>query len=296
MVACRNEQIAEGVIRNGEPGASTLGTASRAGKDGTVMYLMEHAGEGERLEKRDLREAAEHLARAGIRAGDRVLDVGCASGLLSRMIAVRAEPGDVCGVDLSFDRVLMASRRAGEEGVDNVWFQQADVYHLPFGDGAFDVAFSRYTFEYLADPEGALREMKRVVRSGGRVVVADLDGNGLFHYPIPDELAQKLQVLIGRLAKAGFDPMVGRKLYNLFYRVGFRRIEVQAMPHHLIAGPASPDQLENWETKFRTIRPFAVKAFPSAEAYDRFVDACLERFRAEDSLTYSVTFLVAGVC
>ena len=260
------------------------------------MYLMEHAGEGERMEKRDVREAAEHVARAGIRAGDRVLDAGCASGLLSRMMAVEASPGEVVGIDLSFDRVAMAARRAGEEGLANLTFQQADLYRLPFADGVFDVAFCRYTFEYLSRPEQALREMKRVVRPGGRVVVGDLDGNGLFHYPIPPDLERRLQDLFGRLQKVGFDPMIGRKLYNLFYRVGFRRIQVQAMPHHLIAGRADPDQLENWETKFRTIRPVAVKAFPSPEAYDRFVDACLERFRAEDSLTYSVTFLVTGVC
>ncbi len=102
--------------------------------------------------------------------------------------------------------------------------------------------------------------------------------------------------MFGLLGKVGFDPLVGRKLYHLFHRAGFRRIDVQAMPHHLIAGRADPHQLENWETKFRTIRPYALKAFPSAQAYDQFVDACMERFKAEDSLTYSVTFIVSGVC
>ncbi len=149
------------------------------------MYLMEHDGEGERMEKRDLDEAARHLTLAGIRAGDRVLDAGCASGLLSRMIARMAAPGAVFGIDASADRIAMAARRAREENIRNLAFQQADIYRLPFAGGVFDVAFSRYTFEYLTNPEAALQEMKRVVRPGGRVVVADLDGNGLFHYPIP---------------------------------------------------------------------------------------------------------------
>ncbi len=260
------------------------------------MYLMEHDGEGARMEKRDVEEAAKHLELAGIRAGDHVLDAGCASGLLTRMIATRASPGHVVGIDANAERIQMAIDRAREEGVPNVRFQQADILELPFQVGAFDVVFCRYTFEYLKDPEAALRELKRVTRVGGRVVVADLDGNGLYHYPIPEAIEQTLQRLFGALSRVGFDPFMGRKLYHLFHRVGFRRIQVEAMPHHLIAGPADEDQVENWETKLRTIRPYALKAFPSESAYDQFMSTCLAMLRAEDSLTYSVTFIVSGVC
>lgn len=259
------------------------------------MYLMEHPEEGLRMENRDLDEAARHLAATGMRAGDRVLDAGCASGLLTRMMAELVAPGEAVGLDRSEDRVAMARARAAELGVQGVRFECGDLTALPFADGVFDVSFSRYTFEYLTDPGAALREMRRVTRPGGRVVVADLDGNGMFHHPIPPEIEKVLARLTGALSGAGFDPFIGRKLYHLFYQEGFRRIQVQAMPHHLIAGKATDSELENWATKLRTIRPFALKGFPSAADYDAFVERCLDLLRREDVLSYSTTFLVTGV-
>jgi ubiquinone/menaquinone biosynthesis C-methylase UbiE len=259
------------------------------------MYLMEHPDEGLRMENRDLDEAEGHLRLAGLRAGDRALDAGCASGLLTRLMASIAAPGEVVGVDLSEDRIAQARARAAELGTAGVAFERGDLYALPFPDAHFDLAFSRYTFEYLTDPAKALRELKRVTRPGGRVVVADLDGNGVFHYPIPPAIEQVLAKLTGALARVGFDPFIGRKLYHLFHQEGFRRIEVHVQPHHLIAGQASPAELENWITKFRTIRPFALKAFPSEADYDAFTAQCIELLRREDVLSYSVTFLVAGV-
>jgi len=247
------------------------------------------------MEDRDLEEAVQHLTLAGLRAGDRALDAGCASGWLTRLMAGMAMPGEVVGVDQSLERIEMARARAVELQLTGVRFEQGDLYQLPFQEAAFDVSFSRYTFEYLQEPARALREMKRVTRPGGRVVVADLDGNGVFHYPIPAEVEGILSKLSGALARAGFDPFIGRKLYHLFYQEGFQRIQVHAMPHHLIAGTATPAQLENWATKLRTIRPHAIRAFPSEAAYDRFTELSLELLRRDDVLTYSTTFLVVGV-
>lgn len=259
------------------------------------MYLMEHPDEGLRMEKRDQAEALQHIRMAGIRAGDRVLDAGCASGWLTRLIADCSAPGAVVGVDLSQERIALAQQRAQEQGLTNVSFVAGDLTSLPFPDASFDVTFSRYTFEYLREPQAALAELARVTRPGGRVVVADLDGNGVFHYPLPKELEDGLTRLNFVLSKAGFDPYIGRKLFHLFMMLPFARVQVEALPHHLIAGEASAEQLENWETKLRVVRPAALKAFRSAEEYDSFVSACLALLRQRDALSYSVTFMVIGV-
>jgi len=258
------------------------------------MYIMEHSGEGQRMVKRDIEEIDTHLALAGIRSGDDVLDVGCASGLLTMRMAALTDPGQAVGLDLSGTRLEMARGTATRAEVSNLAYVEGDVCAIPFDDDHFDVAFSRFTFEYLREPHRALKEMKRVTRPGGRVVVMDLDGNGVFHYPIPPEVEQTLNQLTRALAKVGFDPFIGRKLYSMFHQEGFRRIEVQAMPHHLIAGKASPYHMENWETKLRTIRPQAKKAFSSDAQYDGFVDTCLSLLGREDVLTYSTTFIVIG--
>lgn len=259
------------------------------------MYLMEHPDEGLRMEKRDQAEALHHIELAGIRAGDRVLDAGCASGWLTRLLALQVTSGQVTGVDLSDERIALAQQRVAELGLSNVTHVVGDLTALPFPDNSFDVTFSRFTFEYLRNPAEALAELYRVTRPGGRVVVADLDGNGVFHYPLPKMLEEGLARLNFVLSKAGFDPYIGRKLFHLFSGLPFVRVQVEALPHHLIAGEASPEQLENWETKLRVIRPAALKAFHSAEEYDSFVSACLALLRQRDALSYSVTFLVIGV-
>lgn len=259
------------------------------------MYVMESPNEGLRMERRDRDEALTHLRLAGIVPGSRVLDCGCASGWLTRIIGEQCAPGEVTGLDISDSRISLAYRLAHEHLASNVRFVEGDMQQLPFADGTFDITFSRYTFEYLQDPLKALREMRRVTQPGGQVVVADLDGNGVFHYPMTPRVEQGLARLTGALSRYGFDPYIGRKLYSMFRQVPFERVEVQALPHHLIAGAANAEQLENWEAKLRTVRPFAIKAFGSETAYDEFAEECLELLRSPEVLSYSVTFIVTGV-
>ena len=258
-------------------------------------YLMEHEDEGLRMERRNPDEAREHIIRSGMRAGDHILDCGCASGWLTRLIGKHCAPGVVTGLDISDARIARAQQLTRDAGERNVRFVQGDMNQLPFADGSFDLSFSRYTFEYLRDPLTALRELKRVTRPGGRVVVADLDGNGVFHYPLPTHVEDGLARLTRVLGRVGFDPFIGRKLYHFFHQVPFERIQVEVLPHHLIAGRAQSEELENWQIKLQTVRPYAVKAFSSESEYDTFAQECIELLKRQDVLSYSVTFIVIGV-
>lgn len=259
------------------------------------VYLMEHENEGLRMEQRDPEEAAEHIRRAGIRPGDCVLDCGCASGWLTRMMGSYCAPGSSTGLDISDERIARAQQLTRDAGLHNVRFVQGDIHQLPFADHSFDVSFSRYTFEYLKDPLHAIGELRRVTRPGGRVVVADLDGNGVFHYPIPAHVEEGLARMTRALGRVGFDPFIGRKLFHYFKQLPFQRVDVQVMPHHLIAGKAQAAEMENWEIKLNTIRPYAIKAFSSAAEYDTFARECIELLQRQDVLSYSVTFIVIGV-
>ncbi len=256
---------------------------------------MEHPEEGDRMERRDADEADAHLDLVGIQSGDTILDAGCASGWLTRRIARRAHPGRATGVDQSARRIAQARRIADTESIPNIDFVEGDLYDLPFQDNRFDRAISRYTFEYLDHPETALAEMIRVTRPGGSIAIADLDGNGLLHYPMPPLLEHLGASLTRRLDQLGFDPFIGRKLFTLCHRAGLKSIRVHALPHHLTAGRASPRDLENWAIKLKTIRPHIESLFPSSSAYDRFMEQCLEHLRRPDSLTWSLTFFVVGV-
>jgi SAM-dependent methyltransferase len=115
----------------------------------------------------------ELIARAALATGERVLDVACGSGLIAFRAAVAVGPcGRVVGVDLSGRMVGSAAQRAVQHKVRNVRFERMDAERLSLPDASFDVALCALGLMYLPDPEQAVREMRRVLRPGGRLVVA----------------------------------------------------------------------------------------------------------------------------
>jgi SAM-dependent methyltransferase len=105
---------------------------------------------------------------AGIRPGDRVLDVACGTGVLTREAARRAGPkGAVTGLDLS-PEMLEVAERLGPE----LRWQQGSADALPFADQSFDAVVSQFGLMFFPDPVAGLREMRRVLVPGGRLAVA----------------------------------------------------------------------------------------------------------------------------
>ncbi len=117
------------------------------------------------------RRKAVRLSQA--RPGDRVLD--CASGTGDLALAFKrqvGEAGRVVGTDFCKEMLDSAPAKAAREGLQ-VEFQVADAMDLPFADDAFDVASIAFGIRNVDDPVKCLREMARVVRPGGRVVVLE---------------------------------------------------------------------------------------------------------------------------
>ena len=110
------------------------------------------------------------MERAGIRAGEHVLDVGCGCGDTTIELARRVGPdGRVVGLDLS-QAMLEQGRRAAEAaGARNVAFLRADAQTHAFTPGSFDLIFSRFGVMFFADPEAAFRNMATALRPGGRL-------------------------------------------------------------------------------------------------------------------------------
>lgn len=119
--------------------------------------------------------ALERIARAtAATRDDAVLDVACGPGILAARLA--ADAGSVVGVDLVPTMLERARRECRARGVENARFLEAEAESLPFPDAAFSAVVSRLALHHLPDPQAALREMARVTRPGGRVVIADLRG------------------------------------------------------------------------------------------------------------------------
>jgi ubiquinone/menaquinone biosynthesis C-methylase UbiE len=102
----------------------------------------------------------------------RVLDLACGSGEPSISIAALLKgSGQVIGVDMAEAPLEVARERARKRSLSNVEYQQADVHALPFADKSFDRVTSRLGVMFFADLDKALREMRRVLKPSGRVVL-----------------------------------------------------------------------------------------------------------------------------
>ena len=115
---------------------------------------------------------------AGAGPEDTVLDVACGPGLLACAFARVAK--HATGVDMTPAMLEQARKTQQEQGLKNLSWQHGDVYSLPFPPDQFSIVSSRFVFHHLQDPLAALREMKRVCKSGGKVVVADMS-------PLPEK-------------------------------------------------------------------------------------------------------------
>jgi SAM-dependent methyltransferase len=109
------------------------------------------------------------LRAAGIRDGDRILDVGCGTGSTTRAAAWLAGSGTALGVDLSTPMLNVAARRARDAGVGNATYLQADAQVHAFEPAGFDVLISRTGCMFFADPTAAFTNLARAVKPGGRL-------------------------------------------------------------------------------------------------------------------------------
>src|SRR5208282_18187 len=103
---------------------------------------------------------------------ERVLDIATGPGYIAEAFSGAAR--EVVGVDLTEAMLAIARERTTERGVSNLSFRAADAQNLPFENGAFDVVVCRLALHHLLEPLQVLREMARVCRVGGRVVVEDI--------------------------------------------------------------------------------------------------------------------------
>ena len=120
---------------------------------------------------KDAEAHARLAALVGIGHDDRVLDVACGPGFLTLAFAARC--AEAVGVDATDALLDIARANAATRGITNVRFESGDATELLYADESFDVAICRAAFHHFPNPSRVLGEMRRVVRAGGRVAVAD---------------------------------------------------------------------------------------------------------------------------
>lgn len=150
-----------------------------------------------------------------VHSGDIVLDVGCGIGLDVEELANSNNNARFVGIDNSVVMLNQARLLKSNSLLqsDRVTFRQDDVVHLSFEDNVFEAVRADRVFQHLESPQQALREIVRVIKPGGKIVVADTDWNSLKIDGIPNEDSE-----VVRRAFLGFikSPLIASNLKNLF--------------------------------------------------------------------------------
>jgi SAM-dependent methyltransferase len=145
-----------------------------------------------------------------------VLEIGSGLGILAAEAAARIPRGSVIGLEHSPDQLAKAPKSPA-----NLSFLRGDAHALPFPDATFDLVYCRYLLEHVVDPVKVLREARRVLRFGGRMLAQENDIT-LMRLDPPTPAFYRVWNAFAKLQAAlGGDATIGRKLFRLFRDAGF---------------------------------------------------------------------------
>jgi SAM-dependent methyltransferase len=158
--------------------------------------------------------------------GTVIVDVGCGLGDDVRALALRTAPGGrAIGVDRSESMIAEARRRSAGGAGEGCEFHVADAASIPLPDGVADGCRCERVLQHVADPAAAVREMARVVRSGGIVLAAEPDWGTL----VIDGGDPEIESALAAVAMARVrSPAAGRSLRRLLSQAGLAEVEVMA--------------------------------------------------------------------
>jgi len=160
-----------------------------------------------------------------LKPGFNVLDCGCGVGSITLDIAELVAPGKVIGVDMDESQLAVARASAEKRGLTNVSFEQGNVYQLRFDSASFDAVLAHTLLYHLSDPLRALKEIRRVLKSGGIAAISDDDFNTMTFSP-DHPIAQKLIDIMKHVVLFnGGSPFYSRNLRSLLLQAGFARTE-----------------------------------------------------------------------
>ena len=187
------------------------------------------------------------LLQAGLTPGMHVADFGCGVGAVTRMLAeMVGKSGTVTGIDVNRAQLEQASATCTSQGFRNVLFVETDACDTGLPDACFDLVYCRCLLLHLPDPAACLREMRRVLKSGGVLVVED--GDLASATSVPPTALNAFADLFSQLGpKRDLDYSMARNLYHMVKDAGFADPEIEI--HQPAASAGDTGLLLKWSVE-----------------------------------------------
>lgn len=177
-------------------------------------------------------------------AGSTILEAGCGVGAQIKTVAPQNPKSSFISIDISAESVALAKQVTASQGIENVQFQQADIFNLPFQPQSFDHIFVCFVLEHLSDPVEALNQLKKVLKPGGTITVIEGDHGSTYFHPDSQEAQQAVECQVKLQANNGGDANIGRRLYPLLEAAAFQDIKVS--PRQVYVDDSKPNWVEGF--------------------------------------------------
>jgi len=156
------------------------------------------------------------IQKANIKTGNIVLDIGCGTGFLMLGVArAVGKNGKVFGIDISEEMMKKAKENLSEAGISSIEFKVGDAENIPLEDNSIDAIVGNMVLHHCPNPESAIKEMARVLKLKGRLVLADMEEHK--EKWLRDEMADLW---------LGFNL---QKIKEMFQRAGLKKVIVEQL-------------------------------------------------------------------
>ena len=231
-------------------------------------------------------------------AGSRVLEVACGVGAQTLTLAANSPDAAITAIDISAVSVAEAERRVAAAGFANVRFARADIFALPYAPESFDGIFICFVLEHLPRPVAALRALRRYLRPGGTITVIEGDHGSTSFHPESDAARAAIDCQVELQRRAGGDAMIGRSLYPLLTRAGYRAPNVS--PRLVYVDGSRPELIEGFTKRTFTAmiagvrEPALAAGLIDAATFDRGIRDLERTAEADGVFCYTFFKAVAG--
>lgn len=219
------------------------------------------------------------------RPNDQILDVGFGTGVDMRAITDLFSVRRIVGIDRSWGMIGNAIPETPQRllASGQIEYLYGDAHRLDFDDNTFDASYSNRTFQHLENPRQALREMIRVTKSGGRIVIADTDWESLKIVEVTPETSETVKKTYISIVR---NPYIAGQLNNIFLEEGV--VDTSVYPTPVVLRDFASIQDILWlETSLGVAIDMATISEPERQQ-------CLDELRVNNNYELSFDIFVVG--